>query len=64
MSENVKTKDGQRANGQIKEDWPIGFDYPHLKWYPSEINTINNHRKNADNLVMPPAVVRKAPWRG
>ncbi len=63
MSEQVKNKENQSYRGD-KMDWPIGFDYPHFKWYPSEINVVNTSRKNADNLVMPPAVVRKAPWRG
>jgi len=63
MSEQVKNKESQACR-EDKLDWPVGFDYPHLKWYPSDINVVNSNRKNADNLVMPPAVVRKAPWRG
>ncbi len=63
MSEQLKEKEN-KASRDEKMDWPVGFDYPHLKWYPSEINMVNSSRKNADNLVMPPAVVRKAPWRG
>ena len=63
MSEQLKNKETQFYRDD-KMEWPIGFDYPHLKWYPSDINILNSSRKNADNLVMPPAVVRKAPWRG
>lgn len=64
MSEYVKTKDNRKGQVSLKDGWPVGFDYPQFRWYPSEINTVNSHRKNADNLIMPPAVVRKAPWRG
>ena len=63
MSENMNKKGSHNARC-LEMQWPVGFDYPHLKWYPSDINVINTSRKNADNLIMPPAVVRKAPWRG
>ena len=64
MSNNGKTKENQNRCQTEKFEWPLGFEYPSMKWYPSEVNIMNVGRKNADNLLMPPAVVRKAPWRG
>jgi len=44
-------------------DWPVDHDRQRVRWFPARHRLISLVRGNRDSYVLPPAVVRKAPWR-
>ena len=44
-------------------NWPVSQDRQRLRWFPARQRLIGLVRGSRDSYVLPPAVVRKAPWR-
>ena len=53
---------GRKATG-AKENWPVAFQRPIIRWFPAGNRLIGLIRANVDSFVLPPAIVRKANWR-
>jgi hypothetical protein len=44
-------------------NWPVAPQRQRVKWFPARQRLIGLVRGNRDAFVLPPAVVRKSPWR-
>jgi hypothetical protein len=44
-------------------NWPVAPQRQRVKWFPARQRLIGLVRGNHDAFVLPPAVVRKSPWR-
>ncbi len=52
---------GKQMPGQL--NWPAAPHRQRVKWFPARQRLIGLVRGNRDAFVLPPAVVRKSPWR-
>lgn len=55
----------EAGNGEDRRGaaWPVAPTRRPVQWYPAPQRLISMVRSGNDTFVLPPAMVRKSPWR-